>query len=101
KTIDVPLFFFLKPISLVRPRRRLSLAPTAGYQRRQAQGVSRVAALSAATPAARRGLGLDMHEHDGTLDRSGPDSFSCVPSSLAFHTPRSALPGALFSARSS
>jgi len=32
-------------ISLVRPRRRLSLAPTAGFRGRRAQGVSRLAAL--------------------------------------------------------
>jgi len=54
-------------ISLVRPRRRLSLAPTAGMltpSRRQ--GVSRLAALAATVR-----LGLDTTEHDGTLGRSG------------------------------
>src|SRR5215813_3804199 len=43
-----PLFFFsffLPRLSLVRPRRRLSLAPTAGCCRRRAQGVSRLAAF--------------------------------------------------------
>src|SRR5262245_6783564 len=43
-----PLFFFpffLPRLSLVRPRRRLSLAPTAGCWRRRAQGVSRLAAF--------------------------------------------------------
>ena len=45
-----PLSSFLSflprpPLSLVRPRRRLSLAPTAGCCRRRAQGVSRLAAF--------------------------------------------------------
>ena len=65
----------LSLISLVRPRRRLSLAPTAGCRGRRAQGVSRLAALQ--RPPA--GLGLDTPEHDGTLVRSGPDE---LPSSL-------------------
>jgi hypothetical protein len=39
----------LQVISLVRPRRRLSLAPTVGSRRRRAQVVSRLAASSAAT----------------------------------------------------
>ena len=39
------LFFLGPPLSLVRPRRRLSLAPTAGCCRRRAQGVSRLAAF--------------------------------------------------------
>ena len=44
-----PLSSFLSssPLSLVRPRRRLSLAPTAGCCRRRAQGVSRLARFSA------------------------------------------------------
>jgi hypothetical protein len=42
-----PSFFFsfFLSLSLVRPRRRLSLAPTAGCCRRRAQGVSRLAAF--------------------------------------------------------
>jgi hypothetical protein len=44
----------LQVISLVRPRRRLSLAPTAGSRRRRAQVVSRLAASSAAA----KGLAL-------------------------------------------
>ena len=40
---------FFAVISLVRPRCRLSLAPTAGSRRRRAQVVSRLAASSAAT----------------------------------------------------
>jgi hypothetical protein len=39
------LFFLTSPLSLVRPRRSLSLAPTAGCCRRRAQGVSRLAAF--------------------------------------------------------
>ena len=39
----------LQVISLVRPRRSLSLAPTVGSRRRRAQVVSRLAASSAAT----------------------------------------------------
>jgi hypothetical protein len=38
-------FFLLHAISLVRPRRRLSSAPTAARPGRRAQGVSRLAAL--------------------------------------------------------
>jgi hypothetical protein len=37
--------YFSSLISLVRPRRRLSLVPTAGFPGRRAQGVSRLAAL--------------------------------------------------------
>ena len=40
-------FFLPSPLSLVRPRRRLSLAPTAGCCRRRAQGVSRLGRFSA------------------------------------------------------
>ena len=56
-----------KVISLVRPRRRLSLAPTAGCCRRRAQGVSRLAAFQ--RPPS--GLGLYTTEHDGRLDGFG------------------------------
>src|SRR5262245_27752126 len=56
-------------ISFVRPRRRLSPAPTAGRRGRRAQILSRLAALAATVR-----LGLDGIEHDGTLARSGPSS---------------------------
>src|SRR5215831_11025572 len=49
-------FLALKSISLVRPRRRLSLAPTAGCRRRRAQIASRLAAFAA---TARLGLDAD------------------------------------------
>jgi hypothetical protein len=49
-------------ISFVRPRRRLSPAPTAGRRGRRAQILSRLAALAATVR-----LGLDGIEHDGTL----------------------------------
>ena len=64
-----PSFFFsfFLPLSLVRPRRRLSLAPTAGCCRRRAQGVSRLAAFQ--RPPS--GLGLYTTEHDGRLDGFG------------------------------
>ena len=61
------LSFFLPVLSLVRPRRRLSLAPTAGCCRRRAQGVSRLAAFQ--RPPS--GLGLYTTEHDGRLDGFG------------------------------
>jgi len=58
-----PLFV----ISLVRPRRRLSLAPTGRMLTpSRTQGVSRLAALAATVR-----LGLDTTEHDGTPVRSG------------------------------
>ena len=60
-----------QPISLVRPRRRLSLAPTVGCRRRRAQVVSRLAALRG-----HRRLGLDTAEHDGRLVGSGTDGCS-------------------------
>ena len=60
------LSFFLS-LSLVRPRRRLSLAPTAGCCRRRAQSVSRLAAFQ--RPPS--GLGLYATEHDGRLDGFG------------------------------
>jgi hypothetical protein len=53
-------------ISLVRPRRRLSLAPTACHRGRRAQVVSRLAALAATVR-----LGLYTTEHDGKLNGSG------------------------------
>ena len=60
-----------QPISLVRPRRRLSLAPTVGCRRRRAQVVSRLPALRG-----HRRLGLDTAEHDGRLVGSGTDGCS-------------------------
>jgi hypothetical protein len=50
-------------ISLVRPRRRLSPAPTSGAEARGCQG------RSASGPP--EGLGLESIEHDGTLAQLG------------------------------
>src|SRR5262245_10585471 len=54
-------------LTLVRPRRRLTSAPTAGCRGRRAQMLSRLA-----RPGPPEGLGLDSIEHDGTLVMSGP-----------------------------
>src|SRR4029079_18392080 len=68
--------FFLLSISLVRPRRRLSPAPTAECRVGRAQMLSRLPRFRAThrCGASLRddGLGLDSVEHDGTLVMSGP-----------------------------
>ena len=66
------LSFFLCPLSLVRPRRRLSPAPTAYSQGRHAQMLSRLAASSAATTLWGASA-FTAIEHDGRLDGSGVD----------------------------
>jgi hypothetical protein len=64
-----PFFFsfFLSPVSLVRPRRRVSLAPTAYCRRPARAGCVKAGRFSAATDR----LGLYTTEHDGRLDGSG------------------------------
>src|SRR5262249_40810419 len=68
-----PFSFFVSscPLSLVRPRRRLSPAPTA-YRRRpaRADAVKAGASSAATTP---RGPAFTAIEHDGRLDGSGVD----------------------------
>jgi hypothetical protein len=61
-----PFFFsfFLSPVSLVRPRRRVSLAPTAYCRRPARAGCVKAGRFSAATVR----LGLYTTEHDGRLD---------------------------------
>src|SRR5262245_35321900 len=63
------LSFFLSPLSLVRPRRRLSPAPTAHCRRPARADAVKAGRSSAATP-----LGASAFtaiEHDGKLDWSG------------------------------
>jgi hypothetical protein len=64
-----PFFFsfFLSRVSLVRPRRRVSLAPTAYCRRPARAGCVKAGRFSAATVR----LGLYTTEHDGRLDGSG------------------------------
>src|SRR5262245_65793556 len=56
-------------LTFVRPRRRLTFAPTAGWRGRRAQMLSR---LARAGPPVDDGLGLDSIEHAGTVVMSGP-----------------------------
>jgi hypothetical protein len=72
----------LVAISLVRPRRRLSPAPTAARSSRRAQHASRLAALQRPP----EGLCLDACEHDGTLVRSGLAFCPSVAHGLVHHT---------------
>jgi len=60
-------------LTFVRPRRRLTSAPTADVRRRRAQGRSR-------TRAARRRLVLDGPEHGGMLRCSGAPRARTAPS---------------------
>ena len=63
---------FAKPISFVRPRRRLSSVPTADLKRRRAQGRSRPAvALPKHQTPTLPGPRLDGPEHSGSIGRSG------------------------------
>jgi hypothetical protein len=57
------------PLSLVRPRRRLSPAPTACCRSRRAQMLSRLAALQRPHPPG--ASAFTAIEHDGRLDGSG------------------------------
>src|SRR5215467_12830984 len=70
------MLLLFEVISLVRPRRRLSPAPTAERRGRRAQMLSRLARFSAATGR----LGLYSIEHDGTLAASGPPYTGCCES---------------------
>ena len=67
----------LGALSFARPRRRLSSAPTADFQRRRAQKLSRPgrrSAIEAHSDVSRPRL--DSFEHGGRLDDRGPEESS-------------------------
>ena len=73
------LVFLLRRLSFVRPRRRLSSAPTVDFGRRRAQKLSRSAvalAIEAHFDVSRPRL--DSFEHGGRLDDRGPKERSVV-----------------------
>jgi len=79
------LDFLLGALSFARPRRRLSSAPTADFQRRRAQKLSRPgrrSAIEAHSDVSRPRL--DSFEHGGRLDDRGPEERSVVEWSLWF-----------------
>src|SRR6266849_7067210 len=68
------LAFLFRRLSFVRPRRRLSSAPTVDFGRRRAQRLSRPAvtpAVEAYSDISRPRL--DSFEHGGRLDDHGPE----------------------------
>ena len=70
------LSFFLPVLSLVRPRRRLSPAPTAYCRRPARADAVKAGRSSAATPSG--GLAFTAIEHDGRLDGSGRLRSCCL-----------------------
>src|SRR5262245_12907054 len=70
------LSFFLPVLSLVRPRRRLSPAPTAYCRRPVRADAVKAGRSSAATPSG--GLAFTAIEHDGRLDGSGRLRSCCL-----------------------
>ena len=68
--------FFLPVLSLVRPRRRLSPAPTAYCRRPARADAVKAGRSSAATPSG--GLAFTAIEHDGRLDGSGRLRSCCL-----------------------
>ena len=67
------IFFYLGPFSLVRPRRRLSLVPTAARCSRRGEAVKVDRRSDRATSSADSRSHLDRFEHDGTIVSIGPD----------------------------